>query len=83
MEYEQIVREKIGEAIQYAMTERKMNMSELERRSGVSRTIIYKIVKGGQYQIDGLIKVMRHLNIHLDLSLMDSDNNVFGKLPEN
>jgi predicted transcriptional regulator len=76
MTYEEIALEKIGKAIDICMKERKINIQQLETLSGVSRTIIYKILRGQSYQISSLIRVMRYLQVHIELSLMSEDNNI-------
>lgn len=76
MEYEQHARELIGNAIAHCMKERNMGKERLERESGVSKTIIYKILRGDNYEITSLIRVMRILQVHIELSLMSGDNNV-------
>jgi predicted transcriptional regulator len=77
MEYEKTALIQIGKFIDEAITERGFNYSTLEKASGVSRTIIYKIVRGENYEIGSLIKVMRYLQIHIEMSLMSAENNIF------
>uniref|UniRef100_UPI0040484D69 helix-turn-helix domain-containing protein n=1 Tax=Roseivirga sp. TaxID=1964215 RepID=UPI0040484D69 len=77
MTYEQIALQKIGEAIQIAIKERNISINQLERDSLVSKTIIYKVLKGQNYEITSLIKIMRHLNMHLEFSLMSAKENIF------
>lgn len=76
MEYEQVARAQIGKFINQAIKDRGFNKDSLERASGVSKTIIYKIIKGENYEITSLIRVMRCLQIHLEMSLMSADNNI-------
>jgi DNA-binding phage protein len=78
MTYEEIIRQKIGEFITIAMKEREIGLNKLQELSGVNRTIIYKIKRGENYEINSLIKIMRILNIHLEFQLLDADNNIFG-----
>ena len=75
-EYEDIALGQLGEAMRYAIKERGISINELERVSGVSKTIIYKILRGQGYQIKSLIRIMRHLQIHLEMSLMDEQKNI-------
>ena len=58
------------------MDDRHYGINQLERESGVSKTIIYKILRGKNYEITSLIKIMRILEVHLEMSLMDADNNI-------
>jgi len=83
MTYEEIALEAIAKAIEIAMDERKLTKTDLERKSGVSRTIIYKILRkrSGTYDIVSLVRVMRQLQIHIDFSLMDETNNNFPVKP--
>lgn len=74
-EYEEIALKKIGEDMQYAMKERRISLYRLEKESGVSKTIIYKILRGQGYEIKSLIRIMRVLQIHLEISLLSAENN--------
>tara|TARA_R110001599_G_scaffold332511_1_gene547973 strand:- start:22255 stop:22518 length:264 start_codon:yes stop_codon:yes gene_type:complete len=76
MEYEQIALKQIGKFIESAMKDRAFGINKLERQSQVSKTIIYKIIRGENYEITSLIRVMRCLQIHLEMSLMSADNNI-------
>ena len=75
-EYEKHTLELIGKAVEYAMKERGINKTKLEKLSGVSRTIIYKIIRGEGYEITSLIRVLRHLQVHIEMSLMSEENNI-------
>lgn len=84
MNYEELALKKIGEAVSFAMKERKKSFYQLAAESGVSRTIIYKIVNGEGYEIKSLIRLLAVLQVHLEMSLLGPDNNVFtmaGKPP--
>lgn len=75
-EYEKTVLQLFAKAIKMAIEERKTNISQLSIKSGVSRSNIYKILNGQNYEIIPLIKIMRILQIHLEFSLMSADNNI-------
>lgn len=75
-EYESTALQLIGKAMVTAMKERGYGKDLLARESGVSKTIIYKILRGENYEITSLIRVMRVLQIHIELSLMGADNNI-------
>lgn len=75
-EYEQTALKRIGSAMAIAMKERGYGKDSLASESGVSKTIIYKILRGENYEITSLIRVMRVLQIHIELSLMSADNNI-------
>jgi predicted transcriptional regulator len=76
-EYTEEALKRIGQGIKIMMNDRGYGINALERDSGVSKTIIYKILRGENYEIGSLIKVMRFLKVHLEMSLMEADNNVF------
>lgn len=76
MKHEEIVLEYIAKAMKYAILERKYSVNRLSLESGVSRTIITKILKGENYEMNSIIRVMRILQIHLEISLMSPDNNI-------
>jgi len=69
--------ELFGASIQMAIDERKINISELAEKSGVSRSTLYAILRAEKtYSIDSYIKVARVLQIHIEFSLMSADNNI-------
>ena len=76
-EYEEIALKKIGEAMRYALKERGMSINRLERESGVNKVIIYKIFRGQGYEIKSLIRIMRVLQIHIEMSLLSAENNIW------
>lgn len=76
MNYEDVVLQKIGEAIGICIKDRGYSMNQLARDSSVSKPIIYKILKGEGYEIKSLIRVMRVLQVHLEMSLMSETNNI-------
>lgn len=76
-EYETHVLSLIGKAMKGAMIDRKITVTQLEKQSGVSKMIIYKIFDGKNYEITSLIRVMRILQIHLELSLMSETKNIY------
>jgi len=58
--------ELFGAAIQMAIDERNINISELASKSGVSRNTLYAILRAEKtYSIDSYIKVARALQIHI------------------
>ena len=76
-EYTKAALELFGKSIELGIEERKTNINALSKASGVSRTIIYKIIEGTDtYSIDSYIKLARILKIHIDFSLMSADNNI-------
>lgn len=82
MKYEDLALQKIGEAIQMAVDDRHFSLAKLERESGVSKTILYKIIRGQGYEIRSLVRVMRALQIHMELSLMSEENNIFTQISQ-
>lgn len=61
MEYEQQMRKSIGESIEHLMIENGYGKDRLQKESGVSKTIIYKILRGQNYEIISLIKIIHTL----------------------
>jgi len=76
MKYEDVAKQKMGEFLADALKERGMSINRLEKESSVSKTIIYKVLRGENYEINSLLRIMGKLQIHLEFSLMSADNNV-------
>lgn len=69
--------ELFGESINLGIEERKTNVSELSRITGLSRTTIIAIRDGTKtYGIDSYIKLASALQIHIEFSMMSIDNNI-------
>jgi predicted transcriptional regulator len=75
-QYLTTAKKKIGEAIAFAIKERGYTKDRLAQESGVSKTIIYKVLRGQNYEINAIVRIMRVLQMHLEMSLMSADNNV-------
>ena len=85
MKYEKEALKKFSSAIRMGLDKRKMSIRELSKRSGVSRTIIYKVLNAENYEIRVFIKLCRVLQIHIEFSLMSAGNNIHtmgGDKPE-
>ena len=76
-EYEKTVLTLFAEGVRMAMQERGIGINELTEKTGVSKNSIYKVLRAENYEITILIKIMRILQIHLEFSLMDWDNNIY------
>lgn len=74
--YDKAVLKLFSDGIKMAMEEREIGLNELYQKAGVSKNSLYKVLRGENYEITVLIKVMRVLQIHLEFSLMSADNNV-------
>ena len=61
---------KIGKEIEAGIKGSEISINGLEKMSGVSKTIIYKILRGENYEIRGLLKVCNVLNIDIDFDRM-------------
>jgi len=65
-EYTETALQLFGKAIQMAIDERKITISELSEKSGIHRNTIYTILKGDKtYSIESYIKLARVLQIHI------------------
>lgn len=67
-EINRIARIQIGEFIQTLIKDRGLVIEQIEKETGLSKHIIYKIMHGKGYTIDSLLLILRFLNIHLELS---------------
>jgi predicted transcriptional regulator len=76
-EYETTVLELIGKGIQATMHERKIGINKLTELTGLSKNSIYKVLRGENYEINVLIKIMRQLQLHIELSLLEWGNNIY------
>lgn len=84
MQYENTVRQKIGQAMTIAIKDRGFTKEHVAEQAGISKMSLYAVLNGqSNYNIDTLIKIMRIVQVHIDISLLDADNNIFGKLPNN
>lgn len=76
-EYLKTARQLFGKSLEIAMKERDIGINQLSELSGVNKPQIYKVIYGKPFHIDTYLKLARFLQIHIDFSLMDVDNNVF------
>jgi len=78
----QIARKKIGLFFSELIKEKKIPIEEIERKTGMSKTIIYKIINVNDndkgYSIDSFLTLCGFLNIHLELSEMSIENSIIG-----
>lgn len=63
-----MTKKEIGQLIRSEI-KRKGSIREFSRRISISRTIIYAILKGENYEIDSLAKVLKELNLKIEIIL--------------
>lgn len=76
MEYTSQVKKIIGQFFRELIDERNLVIEQITRETGLSKTIIYAIINGKGYTMDSLVKLCRHLQIHIEFSEMSADNNI-------
>lgn len=59
--------EQIAASVKDAIAKEKTTITQVERDSGVSKTIIYKIIRAGNYEVQSLLRVIDVLNIDIEL----------------
>ena len=75
-EYLELARKLFGESIKIGMEARKIGINQLSEKSGVRKHLIYKVLRGENYNINTYLQVARVLQIHIEFSLMSAENNV-------
>jgi predicted transcriptional regulator len=75
-DYEKLALSLFSEAIKMGMEEREIGINKLAELTELSKNSIYKVLRGENYEITVLIKIMRQLKIHLEFSLMSESNNI-------
>jgi len=63
----------MGSFISDTIKSRNIPIEQLERQTGVSKTIIYSIIAGRGYSIDSLLAILAELRCHIDITAL-TDN---------
>lgn len=66
MEEIELKKIEIGQLIRSEI-KRKGSIREFSRQIGMSRTLIYAILRGENYEIDSLMKVLKELNLKIEI----------------
>ena len=59
------MKEEISKFINQSINDSRQSINQIEKDSGVSKTIIYKILRGENYNIDSLNKLCVHLGVSI------------------
>jgi transcriptional regulator with XRE-family HTH domain len=79
-QYEDAVLGLLGKSIDFMLEERQMTLQRLSELSGVSRNSINKVRRGDNYNIGILIRLWRVLQVHIEISAMDANNNIHSMI---
>lgn len=72
--YQNMILEKIGHAVNYAIKERGINRHKLCELADISTASLYKVLNGKNYEIAVLVALARVLQIHVDFNLLTDDD---------
>ena len=61
-----MTKKEIGKLIRSEI-KRKSSIREFSRSISISRTIIYAILQGRNYEMDSLVKVLKELNLKIEI----------------